>query len=184
MGGLLIAEGGRARSITLFVLGYVAIWMVAGIILNSISLIIQSLVPLSYLPAIVGAMIAFVWQCSPLKQHCLNRCHNHRELAAFGIAADLDVLRFGTTHALWCIGSCWALMLFPMLLLQGHFVAMLIVAFMILSERFERPKPLRWRLRFSSKLMRIIAVQAHMRLQHIPSLRHLWQKVWYVTVKH
>jgi len=61
---------------------------------------------------------------------------------------------------------------------------MLIVAFMILSERFERPKPLRWRLRFLSKLMRIIAVQADMRLQHIPSLRHLWQKVGYVTVKH
>lgn len=37
---------------------------------------------------------------------------------------------------------------------------MLIVAFMILSERFERPKPLRWRLRFLSKLMCIIAVQA------------------------
>lgn len=159
----------RARSVTLFVVGYAVIWMAAGGVLITLMLLLNLLVPLSYLPAVVVGIVAFVWQCSPIKQRCLNRCHNHRELAAFGIAADLDVLRFGMTHALWCTGSCWALMLLPMLLLQGHVVAMAVVAFVIISERLEQPRPLRWRLRFPSKLIRIVIAQTWIRLQRLSS---------------
>ena len=121
--------------------------------------------PQSYLPAVVVGNVAFVWQCSPVKQRCLNRGHNHRELAAFGMAADLDVVSFGLMHALWCVGSCWALMLLPMLVLQGHFVAMALVTFVMNSERLERPRPVNWRLRFSGKLMRIVVSQTRIRLQ-------------------
>ena len=104
----------RARSVTLFVVGYAAIWMAAGGVLLAVMLMLNLLAPQSYLPAVGVGIIAFVWQCSPIKQRCLNRGHNHRELAAFGIAADLDALRFGITHGVWCVGSCWALMLLPM----------------------------------------------------------------------
>ena len=36
----------------------------------------------------LAAVIALVWQFSPLKQRCLNRGHAHPQLAAFGRAAD------------------------------------------------------------------------------------------------
>ena len=161
----------RARSVTLFVIGYAAIWMAAGAVLLAAVLMLNLALPQSYLPAVGVAIIALVWQCSPIKQRCLNRGHNHSELAAFGIAADLDALRFGITHGVWCVGSCWALMLLPMLLLQGHFAAMAVVTFVIISERLEQPRPLSWRLRFPGKLMRIVVAQTRIRLQSLPSSR-------------
>lgn len=154
----------RARSVTLFVLGYASIWMTAGSVLLAAKLVLSLLAPQSYLPAVVIGLIAFVWQCSPIKQRCLNRGHNHTELAAFGIAADLDALRFGITHGAWCVGSCWALMLFPMLLSDGHFAAMAAVTFLMISERLEQPRPLSWRLRVRGKLMRIVIAQTRIRL--------------------
>jgi len=155
----------RARSVALFVAAYAAIWMAAGGVLIAVMLMLNLLAPQSYLPAAGVAIVAFVWQCSPIKQRCLNRGHNHSELAAFGIAADLDALRFGITHGVWCVGSCWLLMLLPMLLLQGHFAAMAVVTFVMTSERLEKPRPLSWRLRFPGKLMRIVAAQTRIRLQ-------------------
>ncbi|HKR02726.1 MAG TPA: DUF2182 domain-containing protein [Pyrinomonadaceae bacterium] len=159
----------RARSVALFVIGYAAIWMAAGGVLIAAMLMLNLLAPQSYLPAVAVGIIAFIWQCSPLKQRCLNRHHNHRELAAFGTAADLDALRFGITHGAWCVGSCWALMLFPMLLSQGHFAAMAVVAFLMMSERLEHPRPLSWRVRFPGKLMRLVVAQTRIRLQNLPS---------------
>jgi predicted metal-binding membrane protein len=159
----------RAWAVTLFVIGYAAIWMAAGGVLIAVMLILNLLVPQSYLPAVMAGIIAFVWQCSPIKQRCLNRCHNHSELAAFGIAADLDALRFGVTHGVWCVGSCWALMLLPMLLSQGHFAGMAAVTFVMTSERLEQPRGLSWRLRFPGKLMRIAITQTRIRLQSLPS---------------
>jgi predicted metal-binding membrane protein len=153
----------RARSVTLFVVGYAAIWTAAGGVLIAVRLMLHLLAPQSYLPAVGVGILACVWQCSPLKQRCLNRSHHHRELAAFGIAADLDALRFGMTHGGWCVGSCWALMLLPMLLRQGHVAAMAVVTVVLISERLEQPRPLRWRLRFPGKLMRIMVAQTRIR---------------------
>ena len=157
----------RARSVILFVVGYAAIWMTAGSIFLAVKLALSLLAPQSYLPAVVVGLIAFVWQCSPIKQRCLNRGHNHRELAAFGTAADRDALRFGITHGLWCVGSCWALMLFPMLLAQGHLAAMAAVTFLMISERLEQPRPLSWTLRIRGKLMRIVIAQTWIRLHQL-----------------
>lgn len=157
----------RARSVTLFVLGYAVIWMAAGGVLLTALLMLSLVMPQSYLPAVGAGTIAFVWQCSPIKQRCLNRGHNHRELAAFGSAADLDALSFGFTHGVWCVGSCWALMLFPMLISQGHFAAMAVVTFVMTSERLEQPSPLSWRLRFPGKLTRIVVAQTRIRLQRL-----------------
>lgn len=157
----------RARSVTLFVMGYATIWMAAGIVLIAVTLMLNQLMPQSYLPAIVVGIIALVWQCSPVKQRCLNRGHHHGELAAFGSAADLAALRFGITHGVWCVGSCWALMLLPNLLPQGHVVAMIVVTFVMMSERLEPPRPLRWHLHFPSKLIRIVVAQTRIRLQRL-----------------
>lgn len=168
----------RARAIGLFIAAYAAIWIAVGAGLAAASLAAASLAAASlangwsasssYLPAIVGLLIAFVWQCSPVKQRCLNRCHLHPELAAFGAAGDGDAIRFGATHGIWCAGSCWALMLFPMLLPMrlpgGHLVAMAAVTVLIVSERLEPPRLPSWRLRGLGKATRIAIAQTRMRL--------------------
>jgi predicted metal-binding membrane protein len=155
----------RARAIVLFVAGYAAIWMAVGGVLLAGALAVGWLAPNSYLPAAGVTLLAIVWQLSPVKQRCLNRCHAHTELAAFGVAADLDALRFGASHGVWCAGSCWALMLSSMLLPRGHVAAMALVAVLTFSERLEYPRPPRWRWRGLGKVSRIAVAQARIRLQ-------------------
>jgi predicted metal-binding membrane protein len=137
----------RVRSTMLFAAGYGIVWMAVGVGLVMGELAATWLMPQSYLPAMIIGLIAVVWQASPFKQRCLNRCHSHRPLAAFGIAADLDVLRMGLEQSLWCVGSCWAAMLFPMLLPEGHFIAMATVAALMFCERLDPPRAPSWRWR-------------------------------------
>jgi predicted metal-binding membrane protein len=155
----------RARAIALFAAAYAAIWIALGSGLVALTLAVAWLVPYSYLPAATGLLIAFVWQCSPIKQRCLNRCHAHPALAAFGVSADLDALRFGATHGTWCAGSCWAWMLLPMLLPRGHLVAMAAVTVLTFSERLEQPRRPGWRVRGLGKAIRIVVAQARIRLR-------------------
>jgi predicted metal-binding membrane protein len=154
----------RARSTVLFVTSYAAIWTALGGVLLAIELAAMLFAPQSYLPAAGVVLIALVWQFSPIKQRCLNRCYAHTELSAFGAAADFDALRFGMTHGIWCVGSCWALMLFPMLLPRGHVFAMATVAILINSERLEQPRPACWRWRGLGKAVRIVVAQTQTRL--------------------
>ena len=158
----------RARSIVIFLVGYAAIWITLGGVLLTIELAIDLFAPKSYLPAVAAFTFASVWQCSPIKQRCLNRCHSHIELAAFGASADCDALRFGATFATWCAGSCWAMMLFPMLLARGHVLAMAAVAVLIFAERLDNPKPPCWRWRGMEKAIRIVIAQARILLHRRP----------------
>ena len=150
----------RARAVALFVAGYGASWMAAGAVVLAIETTVKLLVPMSFLPAAGVALIAVVWQFSPIKQRALNRCHLHTELAAFGATADLAVLRFGLTHGVWCVVSCWALMLFPMLLPSGRLAAMAVVAFLVFSERLDRPMPPSWRFRGLASVKRMVVARA------------------------
>ena len=154
----------RARSIAAFAASYAAVWMAAGAVLQAIAL--RARVVESPLPMVCVACAAAVWQCSPLKQRWLNRGHVHPELAAGGHAADVAAMRFGVTHGVWCVGSCWALMLLPLLVSRGHVVAMFAVSLWLAAERFERPVPPSWRLRGPSK-----AARAALALCYRPAIR-------------
>jgi predicted metal-binding membrane protein len=144
----------RWRSSALFLMGYVLVWMAAGGVLKVIELAAGQFAPRSYGPAVAAGLIACIWQASPLKQRCLNRCHSHRSLSAFGGAADWDALHMGLGHGFWCASSCWALMLFPMLLPQGHLVAMAAVTLLMFCERLDPPSTPAWRLRGFSTALR------------------------------
>jgi len=149
----------RARSIAFFVAGYGAVWMAAGGVLLAVKMVVKGLAPQSYLPAAVVGLLALVWQISTSKQTCLNRCHSHRPFAAFGIASDWDLLCMGVEHGLWCAGSCSALMLFPMLLPQGHCVAMGAVCALMYCERLDRPKTPSWRWRGFGAAFRYLSLR-------------------------
>lgn len=160
----------RARAVALFVVGYGALWMAAGAVVLAIETTVKLLAPMSFLPAAGVALIAVVWQFSPIKQQALNSCHLRTELAAFGAPADLAVLRFGLTHGVWCVVSCWALMLFPMLLPSGRLAAMAAVAFLIFSERLNRPMPPSWRFRGLASVKWMVVARVRRRLQNRPLL--------------
>jgi predicted metal-binding membrane protein len=154
----------RARAIGQFVAAYVAIWIAVGFILLKLVMAARLVTSgSSFLLAITA--VALIWQFSPIKQRCLNRCHSHPALAAFGLTADLDALRFGVSHGMWCAGSCWALMLLLLVVSRGHLALMAAVTLWLVAERLETPIPPRWRWRYPSKGARIVAAQAQMWLQ-------------------
>lgn len=161
----------RTRAMVLFVAGYAAVWMAAGVPLHALALATQwaAPVPLACLGLVVA--IALVWQVSPAKQWYLNRCHRKPQLAAFGAAADRDAVVFGLAHGAACVGACWALMLLPFVVGQGHLVLMAAVTLFIVAERLESPASLAWRWRCPGKALRIVVAQMAMRRSLIAGFR-------------
>lgn len=146
-----------------FVQGYMTTWMLIGVLMIGIIIASNLLMPMSYIPALIVFLAAVFWQFTPLKQRYLNRGHDHRVLSAFGWRAVGDGVVYGLTHGLWCAGAGWALMLFPMLLPQGHNAAMLVVTFIMLSEHMEHPRTPGWYFGARMKLWRVIIGQLRLR---------------------
>jgi predicted metal-binding membrane protein len=147
----------RERSTLLFVVGFVAVWMAVGVILQTVALIARWATPGPLLCLVIAIVAALLWQVSPAKQWFLNRCHQRPALAAFGFAADLDAFGFGIKNGAGCAGACWALML-PMLLAgQGAFALMVAAGLFSFAESLETPAPLAWRWRGGAKALRILA---------------------------
>jgi len=149
----------RSRAIALFLASYLSIWLIAGFALSAGVLAIRLLSGGSRVPLVLLLLSLGLYEISPLKQACLNRGHAHPALSAFGRAAEIDVLRFGWAHGAWCVGSCWALMLLPLLFTRGHLAAMALVTLWLVAERLERPLPPQWRLRGFRKAICIVVAE-------------------------
>jgi len=137
----------RPRAIAMFVVGYGVVWTAAGLFLLIAAIAVGVIGKAVALPAvIVTGAVALVWQSTPLKQACLNRCHRLPRLAAFSIAADRDCLRYGIGNAVSCVGACWALMLIPLVAGGMHVATMAAVAVVTFADRRAPARPPRWRL--------------------------------------
>jgi predicted metal-binding membrane protein len=137
----------RWRATAVFAAGYGLVWVVVGAVLIAMTLALAMLQTASGVPAWVAAVLLLVfWQIAPIRQHCLNRCHRLSRLSAFGIRADLDCLRYGVTHGVWCAGVCWPLMLLPLTAGRAHLAVMAAVMLVQLLERARSPRPARWGL--------------------------------------
>lgn len=147
----------RGRSTALFVAGFVAVWMLAGVILQTVALLARLMVPEPLACLGLAVAVALLWQVSPVKQRFLNRCHQRPPLAAFSFAADLDAFAFGVRNGAACAGVCWASMLAMLLTGQGRLPAMVVVTLFSLAEAIEDPAPLAWRWRGGAKALRILA---------------------------
>jgi len=137
----------RWRSSVLFVSAYAAVWLMAGVTISFVLLIESRFATSVAVVLAINLLVALIWQASPFKQRCPNRGHAHPSLSAFGLQADLDSLHFGFKHGIWCVGSCWALMLAAASLDHSHLVAMLVVGVLMYCERMEPPAAVRWRMR-------------------------------------
>lgn len=137
----------RGRAMLSFIGGYFVVWLVAGGPLLALALVLLIVCGRGPSAVIVCVALALFWQGTPAKQTCLNFCHRVARLSAFGMTADLDCLRFGVTTGLWCVGSCWAWMLVP-LLAPWHMFAMALVAAIMLLERLVLPRRPAWGIRW------------------------------------
>ena len=137
----------RPRAVAAFAIGYALIWITAGLVLYPAALTLALVLkPLGVFGVVVAVLPALIWQASPAKQTCLNRCHYQPCLAPFGLAADCDALRYGLVSGLWCLGACWVLMLTPLVIGAAHLALMAVAALALLAERGRRSRPAVWRL--------------------------------------
>jgi predicted metal-binding membrane protein len=137
----------RKRAVALFVAAYATVWMATGLVLLVAAILLRALAGAGFLPSLALAIaIALLWQATPAKQTCLNRCHRLPRLSAFGLAADLDCLRYGLVAARWCVATCWASMLVPLLADGIHVLLMAVVSVLLLAERQAPARPARWGL--------------------------------------
>jgi predicted metal-binding membrane protein len=163
----------RERATILFAAGYIVVWMIAAVILQLIAVAARWTAPTPLLCFALAVATAMLWQVSPTKQWCLNRCHRRPHLAAFGAATDRDAFYFGLTNGASCAGSCWALMLLTLLIGRGQILGMIAVTLFVFAERLENPARLKWRWRGPGRALRIAVAQARMRLTTACAAEHV-----------
>jgi predicted metal-binding membrane protein len=157
----------RWRAMSLVTVAHAAVWTVGGILLLTVASALRSVTGQPDLAVLLGLVAALTWQLSPLKQYCLNRHCAHLPISSFGSAADRDALRFGGTHAAWCLGSCWALMLVSLLAPAWHVAVMLVVSVWMWVEPLDRPERPTWRVRLPLRFLRIAGATVRSLPQHV-----------------
>lgn len=138
----------RWRAIGLFLAAYLVVWLATAVLLVMAAVASHGVDLGLGLPLGSTALVlAGLWQATPAKQHCLNRCHWLPRLSPFGWAADRDCIRFGLVSAGWCVGTCWALMTAPLAAKGGHLAVMAVVSVVTTAERLRPVRSARWRVR-------------------------------------
>lgn len=103
----------RGVPVAVFTLVYLGLWAVSGIPVYFAHTLVMMLAGSAFSYAIaVILMAAGVFQLSPLKQVCLRACRSPLSfLLGHWRAGRRGSLALGWSHALYCLGCCWALML-------------------------------------------------------------------------
>lgn len=133
----------RFGTLLAFLSSYVLVWDVAGAGLIQAALPLVARFTSVYLDAF-ACVLLLAWQLCPGKQLCLNRCHQVRPLAPFGLKALVDPVLFGLQVGFWCVGSCWALMFAMLIGLLDHWFLMLAASALVFLERQLPTKAISW----------------------------------------
>ena len=102
---------------------------------------------------VIGAgtlILAGVYQFTPLKYHCLDKCRSPYSFIAghwSGGNESAQALRLGMDHGLFCVGCCWTLMLLMFGVGAGNLGWMLLLGGVMAVE-----KNMPWGRKLSSPL--------------------------------
>jgi predicted metal-binding membrane protein len=103
-----------------FVAGYLVAWLLFSGLATGLQFalersgLVHRMTMWSTTAALSGAflVVAGLYQFSPWKNRCLNRCRSPVEfLSTHWRKSRAGALRMGVDHGLYCIGCCWSLML-------------------------------------------------------------------------
>jgi hypothetical protein len=135
----------RQRAMAGFLCGYVALSLLAGIVV--IVLVGAADIVASHLgsPALVatGVVLAAAWQVTPVKRRALTACHRTVPLAPRGWRAHGDCVRYGWIVGCHCLVSCAGLMV--ACVLAGHSLPVMAVAAIVAWRERVGIRPNAWR---------------------------------------
>lgn len=135
----------QGRLVALLIAGYLAVWAVFGAVVHLGDLAVHEAVEqvgwLDRNEWTIGAstlMLAGVYQFTPLKYHCLDKCRSPMSFIAghwSGGNETVQSLRLGLDHGLFCLGCCWSLMLLMFALGTGNIGWMLVLGSVMAVEK-------------------------------------------------
>jgi predicted metal-binding membrane protein len=134
-------QSNRAVRITGLVVGYLAVWAVAGVPAFGLAWLAGWLTGNHPVAAHVMAVAVFaavgIYQLSSLKDRCLSHCRSPLGLLLHygsyrGRSRDL---RVGVHHGGYCLGCCWALMLILIAVGVMNVAVMVGLAALVLAEK-------------------------------------------------
>jgi predicted metal-binding membrane protein len=137
------AEGRPYVPTAFFVVPYVAVWTIFGVLGFAVARGVaevagDSMWAMDNLPRIGGALLvaAGIYQLTPLKRVCLRRC---RTPLAFMLSYWRDgragAMSMGLRHGLYCLGCCWVLFLVLLPIGVMNVAAMVAVAALVFAEK-------------------------------------------------
>ena len=137
--------------------GYLAVWMGFGVLVHAADLAIhEGAEQIRWLDSndwVIGAgtlMVAGVYQFTPLKYHCLDKCRSPFSFINSRWSGGNELMqsfRLGLDHGIFCLGCCWTLMLLMFGVGAGNLGWMLLLGGVMAVE-----KNMPWGRRLSSPL--------------------------------
>lgn len=143
--------------VTLLIIGYLGAWTWFGVVVHlgdfALHQIAEQSVWLTTNSWVIGAGVVFlagVYQFTPLKYHCLDKCRSPFSFIMghwTGKNEKAQALRLGLHHGVFCIGCCWSLMLLMFAVGSGSVGWMMFLGALMAVE-----KNLPWGRRLSKPL--------------------------------
>jgi predicted metal-binding membrane protein len=127
----------RAASVVLFTLIYLGLWAATGVPMYVANVALSAIASGARAYGVAAALVvAGVFQLSPLKQVCLRHC---RSPLGFFLgrwrAGWRGSLALGWSHATYCLGCCWALMVVLVAAGAMGLLWVLLVAAVVAAEK-------------------------------------------------
>ena len=127
----------RAAPVALFTLIYLGLWAVTGVPMYVASVALSAIASDARAYGVAAVLVlAGVFQLSPLKQVCLRRCRSPLGfLLGHWRAGWRGGLALGWSHATYCLGCCWALMVVLVAAGAMGLLWVLLVAAVVAAEK-------------------------------------------------
>ena len=138
-------RGDRSLLMVLVIIGYLFVWTLFGVVVYFGNVVLQWpasaspwLMERSWAGAPLLLFLAGLFQFTPLKYRCLDKCRSPLSFVIGHWQGRHDrwqALRLGVDHGIFCVGCCWALMLLMFIMGVGSLVWMMILAVLMGVEK-------------------------------------------------
>jgi predicted metal-binding membrane protein len=135
----------RPLLVALVILGYLAVWAAVGFVFYGAGVVVQQataasawLQTHSRFSGGVILLVAGVYQFTPLKYRCLDKCRSPLSFVLGHWQGQHDrrnAFKLGAHHGLFCVGCCWALMLLMFVVEAGNVAWMLLLGAIMAIEK-------------------------------------------------
>jgi predicted metal-binding membrane protein len=132
-----------ARRVAPVILAYVAVWTVYGSFIYLSDGVLHEMIEqaptLAGLVAPAVLLSAGVYQFTPMKRLYLSRCYiDGTVFKALGQSSHCNLWALGLRHGVYCLGSCWALMLLMFVIGGINLISMLTLGALMTVERLSK----------------------------------------------